>query len=74
MVVTASADGRVRLWETRNGGEELRRFEGHMDMIVCLDALTIPLQAMLTGGAPAGDELVVVTGSDDRTAKVWRFQ
>jgi WD40 repeat protein len=62
-VVSACIDGAVRVWDMRNG-EMLREMPGHEDVITAMDV-------RLVGGSD--EELLIVTGSDDRTVKIWEF-
>jgi angio-associated migratory cell protein len=62
LVYTAATDGALRLWDARSGAL-LQTLTGHEDMVVDF--------ALACGEGPGGRGDVLVTGSDDNTAKVW---
>jgi len=61
VVVTGSFDGTARVWDPRDPGRELARFDGHTGAVWGVAALEWP----------GLDHPVVVTGSADGTARVW---
>lgn len=63
LVYTAGTDGALRLWDARSG-VLLQTLTGHEDMVVDF--------ALACGEGSRGD--VVLTGSDDGTAKVFYVQ
>jgi len=64
-VYTCAADHSVRLWNARDGAL-LRRLTGHTDMVLDLALAAAP------AGGEAGAPDVLVSGSDDGSAKCWR--
>jgi WD40 repeat protein len=62
-VVTACADGAVRVWDIRNG-TLLSEMPGHQDVITAIDVTTVD---------GADGDLMVVSASDDRTVRLWPF-
>jgi WD40 repeat protein len=66
LIGTAALDNVLRLWDARAGGC-LREFTGHTNMVTSLDMLSVHLAAT----ADAQD--VMVSVSDDSTAKVFHF-
>ncbi len=62
LVYTAATDGAIRLWDARSGAL-LQTLTGHDDMVVDF--------ALACGEGPGGKGDVLLTGSDDGTAKVW---
>jgi WD40 repeat protein len=61
VVVTSSRDGTARVWDPRDPGRELARFDGHTSTVYGVAALDWP----------GLDHQVVVTVSNDDTARVW---
>lgn len=58
LVYTASSDGIVRIWDARNG-TVVAALTGHSDMINDMDVQIV------------GEKAVVVTGSDDKTVRIF---
>jgi WD40 repeat protein/serine/threonine protein kinase len=56
-IATAGVDSTVRVWDSRIGGQPVRTFRGHTGLVTSLDF------------TPDGQRLV--SGSRDRTVKVW---
>jgi WD40 repeat protein/serine/threonine protein kinase len=56
-IATAGADSTVKVWDSRAGGKPIRTFRGHTGVVTCL------------AFALNGQRLV--SGSRDRTVKVW---
>ena len=61
VIVTTSADETARVWDPRDPGRELARFEGHTGRVWG----AMPLDW------PGLDHQVIVTTSADGTARVW---
>ena len=61
VIVTASVDGTARVWDPRDPGRELARFDGHTGEVWGVAALDWP----------GLDHPVIVTASVDGTARVW---
>ena len=61
VIVTTSSDGTARVWDPRDPGRELARFDGHTGEVWGVAALEWP----------GLDHPVIVTTSDDGTARVW---
>jgi WD40 repeat protein len=57
-VMTASADGTVRIWRAETG-EEVQRLEGHTGAVL--------------SAAFSGSGAYIATGGEDGTARLWRF-
>jgi WD40 repeat protein len=66
-LVTSSADGTVRTWNARTGGA-IAVLEGHQGEVRALDAAVRPLRASRYD-LPRP---VILSGSDDRTLRLWR--
>jgi ribosome assembly protein SQT1 len=76
VICTAALDNSVRLWDARNGAL-LKEFTGHRDLVTSIDLLSIG-SSSLGGVAEAAGLLpdatdVIVSVSDDNTAKVFLF-
>ena len=61
VIVTTSVDRTARVWDPRDPGRELARFDGHTGSVYGIAALAWP----------GLDHPVIVTTSGDRTARVW---
>ena len=61
VIVTASGDRTARVWDPRDPGRELARFDGHTGGVWGVAALDWP----------GLDHPVIVTTSEDGTARVW---
>ena len=61
VIVTTSLDGTARVWDPRDPGRELARFDGHTGRVRWVAALEWP----------GLDHPVIVTTSTDGTARVW---
>jgi WD40 repeat protein len=55
-VLAPAIGNTARLWDIETG-RELRRFEGHLNRVMCVDI--------------SGDGKLVLTGSDDNTVRLW---
>jgi WD40 repeat protein len=62
-LVTACADGAIRVWDIRNGAL-LSEMPGHEDVITAMDIRPVD---------GADGDLMIVSASDDRTVKLWSF-
>lgn len=60
MIITCAVSRELRLWDGRSG-ECLQTLTGHTEPVLCIDI-----------GYTATDGIYVVSGSDDKTARVWR--
>lgn len=65
LVFTSCSDGAIRLWDARNG-TLLQTLTGHSDMINDMDIIFIDPQH-------AGGTAVIVSGSDDKTARIYEI-
>ncbi|KAK1865697.1 hypothetical protein I4F81_008223 [Pyropia yezoensis] len=64
-VVSGSVDGTLRVWDVEEG-KQLAVLEGHMGMVRCVCVVDMP------GAAGEGGTVQrVVSGSDDKTLRVW---
>lgn len=68
-VICSYTDGVVCVWDARSGNM-IRAFVGHGDMINDMSVAFVG--GVVDGGG--GATTVIVTGSDDRTVKVFEFQ
>jgi len=70
-VVTASADGTVRVWDARTG-QELNRLIGHTGPVRVARFRVFPRsRAMKPGRSETVKPMLVATASEDGTARIW---
>ena len=73
VLCTAALDNSVRLWDARNGAM-LKEFTGHRDLVTSIDMKPIGESSGSNDDAAAiGATDVIVSVSDDNTAKVFLF-
>lgn len=76
VICTAALDNSVRLWDARNGAL-LKEFTGHRDLVTSIDLLPIGRcigsSSVEEAAAVSGATDVIVSVSDDNTAKVFLF-
>jgi ribosome assembly protein SQT1 len=63
LLFASYSDGAVRLWDARNG-TMLQTITGHLDMINDMEIVYVD---------PAGGTAVIVSGSDDKTARIYEI-
>ena len=71
VICTAALDNSVRLWDARNGAL-LKEFSGHRDLVTSIDLMSIGRGVEATVLLPGATD-VIVSVSDDNTAKVFLF-
>jgi ribosome assembly protein SQT1 len=71
VICTAALDNSVRLWDARNGAL-LKEFTGHRDLVTSIDLMSIGRGVEATVLLPGATD-VIVSVSDDNTAKVFLF-
>ncbi|XP_050523961.1 WD repeat-containing protein 37 [Daktulosphaira vitifoliae] len=64
LVVTASRDTTFRLWDFREAIHSVSVFQGHTDTVTC---------AIFTSAGHGGEDKLV-SGSDDRSIKIWELR
>ncbi|CAM9788503.1 unnamed protein product [Discosporangium mesarthrocarpum] len=68
VVLTSCADGNVRIWDARTG-VCLSTLTGHSDMILDFNIAAVHSQGTASGAGAGAAHMVLVTASDDCTAK-----